>query len=581
MPALEVPAETDRSAAPLSPVRMLLAGLLGALLLGALGLLLAMAANRPFQVDEVEHVHAAYELRVGRLIYRDFRQAHDPLLYPLLEPLIDPSDPAASFRRARFASTGLLIGTVLLVGVCAYRSSNWLGAWLAGGLCLTHTTLLERGMEVRPDGAVALCTAAALAVDLSGWSARRRFVLEGLLLSTAFLFTNKAAFPCFAFGCLWLFTALRRRSPGLLVWPMAAWTLPLAVTAGIMAWLGNLGPFLELNVFNATSEILGTAVHTTRFGPWHFLVHEGVRNPVFSVLAVAGLAYGVARAAGGRIGRPPESAPAGSGGGGLPFTTFLALVLVASLWLNPFPFPYLHVTVLPTLAVLAGSSVARLAQRWGVTASHPIGLLLVLLLVGAAFSRLVPATHRGGHPVPGPSARDPGGDPASHGAGRPGVRHGRPLLPPRRALRLIDDREHLLPILLGRVGADPQELRRTGTVALIVNYRTAWLGEEDRRFLAAHFVHYDGNVFLLGADLSDLPVGETRRFEALAGKRFRFEGRGSIEVDGAPFAEGVLARGPHEIRRVSGGGPSRLIVATPEPVSRPPRPPSRLFVNFD
>ncbi len=568
--------DRGRPATPFSPARILLAGLLGVVLLGALGLLVEMAASRPFQVDEVEHIHAAYELRAGRLIYRDFRQAHDPLLYPLLEPLIDPARPAASFRRARILSTGMLLGTIVLVGLCAYRLSNWLGAWLAGGLCLTNTTLLERGMEVRPDGAVALCTAAALAVELSGWSARRRFVVEGLLLSAAFLFTNKAAFACFAFGCLWLVTAVRRRSPSLVVWPMVAWTLPLLSAAAVMAWLGNLVPFLRLNVLSAASEALGTAAHTTRFGPWPFLAHEGLRNGVFSALALAGLIYGAAA----WLQRSPAPSSCRNVAG-VRFTLVLGVVLLASLWLNPFPFPYLHVTVLPTLAVLAGVVVACVASRFGLTAARPAGLALVLVLVAVSllvtFPRLVDVasrsqTHQLETLEEVQRVTDPG-DPVFDMVGL--------YFRPDGQFAYLMTGNTFSRYRAGGLPPIPEELRRTGTVALIVSYRTSWLDAPDRRFLAQRFVHYDGNIFLLGADLSRLAVGETRRFEALAEKRFRIEGAGTFEVDGAPFREGVLRRGWHEVRRLTGNGPGRLIVATPEPVPWPPRPPARLYVNFD
>ena len=335
-------------------VRILLAGILTVLFLGAATLLVEIAKNRPYQVDEVEHVHAAYEMHVGRLIYRDFRQFHNPLLYPLLSPVIDSADPAASFHRARVVTTGFLFATILLSGFCAYRLSNGLGGLLVVGLALTETTLVERGMEVRPDGAVALCTAAGLAIELSGLERKRRYVLEGLVLSAAFLFTNKAVFVCLAFGCLWLVTAVRRRSLGLILRPMAAWVLPLAAAAGIMAWLGNLGQYFRLNILAAASEALGTTSFSPgSFGPWGFVRHEGLRNPLFFALALAGLAYGAsAWWSGWRTADPA-----------LRFTTFLGAVLLASLWLNPYPYPYLQVTVLPTLAVLAGAAVGSLAGK--------------------------------------------------------------------------------------------------------------------------------------------------------------------------------------------------------------------------
>jgi|GEM_PF-1668800 len=561
--------------------RLVLAAVLGALFLASVALLIEIAANRPFQVDEVEHVHATYELRAGRLIYRDFRQAHDPLLYPLLEPLVDPADPVASFHRARIPSTAMLLATIVLVGWCAFRLSNALGGLLASGLALTHSTLIERGMEVRPDGPLALCIAAALAVELSGLEKRRRFLLEGLILSAAFLFTNKAAFACFAFGCLWLASAVRERSPGLVVWSMVAWTAPLAVAAGVMAWLGNLDAFLRLNVLNAASEAVGAAAHTTRFGPWQFLWHEGARNLLFSVLAVAGLLYG----AGAWL---PRSSPAAArrpaawpAGAKLRFTAFLGAILVASLWLNPFPFPYLHVTVLPTLAVLAGAAVARLVAARGLTAARAGGLGLLVGLVAVSFflsfPRLVElATRSQDHQMQTlqliQRLTEPG-DPVFDMVGlyfRPDG-HYAYLMTGNTFSRYRS----------GGLRPIPEELRRTGTVALIFNYRTTWLGSEDRHFLETHFVQYDRNVFLLGIGLTRLQPGEEVRFEALAGKRFRYDGPGQIAVDGQPFKEGFLARGEHTIERLAGRGPSRLIMATSSACPWPPRPPRPLFLNFD
>ncbi len=571
-PAGEVERRRTAAATAARLLRVLLAGVLAALFLGAATLIVEIAANRPYQVDEVEHVHAAYEMHVGRLLYRDFRQFHNPLLYPVLSPVIDPADPAASFQRARVVTTSFLFATVLLAGFCAYRLSNALGGFLAVGLALTQTTLVERGMEVRPDGALALCTAAALAVELSELERRKRFVLEALLLSAAFLFTNKAAFACFAFGCLWLVTAVRRRSPGLVLWPMAAWALPLAVAAGIMAWLGNLGPYVRLNVLAAASEALGTtSFDPGKFGPWGFLLRGGLRNPLFSALALAGLAYGASA----WWPRWRRADPA------LRFTAFLGVVLLVSLWLNPYPYPYLQVTVLPTLAVLAAATVARLAARGRSDAARTAGLALVVALVGLALflssPRLVEvATRSQQHQVEtldriqrltGP------GDPVFDMVGfyfRPDG-HYAYALPGNIFARYQ----------AGGLAPIPEELRRTGTVAVIYNYRTTWLGERDRRFLSGHFVQYDRNVFLLGVALSGLGPGDTKRFEALAGKRFRYDGDGRIAVDGKPFGEGFLARGGHTIERLEGAGPARLILATPGPIPWPPRHPRRLFVNFD
>ena len=200
-----MPAATPAARAGERPVRLIAYALLGTFFVVALVLLWPISWNRPFQVDEVEHVHAAYNVRMGRLIYEDFRQTHNPLLYFALRPLVGPEDPVGTYHRARLLTTALFTLTVVLCGLCAGRLGGLPAGLLAAGLALVHTTFADRGPEIRPDGPVALCLSAALLVELSGMRRLRRYGVEALLLSVAFLLTNKASFACFAFGCLWLF----------------------------------------------------------------------------------------------------------------------------------------------------------------------------------------------------------------------------------------------------------------------------------------------------------------------------------------------------------------------------------------
>ncbi len=571
-------------------LRNALLALVALTLLAGAGLVVAVASLRPFQVDEVEHVHAAYEVRAGRLLYRDVRQSHGPLLYLLLAPVIEPDEPVASFFHARAVSTAMLLGTVLLVGIAGRRLSTPLGGALAAGLALVHTTMAGRGIEVRPDGGVALCVAAALAVELSPLERRRRYVIEALLLSAAFLFTDKAAFACFAFGCLWLTAAVRERAPGLLLRPLAAWVAPLAVAAGVMAWLGNLGDFLRLAVVDVAATATGLAAYGPRsFWPGDFLVNEGARNLLFSALAVAGLAsgglawYRTCSRARRRLGATGGDAPPR----GLRFTAFLAAVLVASLWCNPFPFPYLHLTVLPTLAVLAAAVVANAARARGLDLGRPAGAVLLLGILWLAAAPGVPYLVRLARLPQEPQLETlrqvqrttAPGDPVFDMAGL--------YFRPDAVYAYVTTINSLERYRTGELPPISEELRRHRAVAYIASYRTDWLGAEERAFLDRHFVHYDRNLYLLGCDLSGLAPGEARRFEALAGRRFRHDGAARIRVDGRLFGAGFLARGWHRIELASRGGaesssgPERLILETPPPVAWPPRPPRELYEDFD
>jgi len=544
------------------PTRLLAYALWGTFFIYALVLLWAQSWNRPFQVDEVEHVHAAYNVSIGKLIYEDFRQTHNPLLYFVLGPLVDPGDPVGTFRRARSFTTALLMVHVALCGLCAWRLAGAAGGLLAAGLALVHTTFAERGLEVRTDGPMALCVTAALWVELSGLERLRRYCLEALLLAVAFLTTNKASFACFAFGCLWLAAAARHRRFRLVALPMAVWILPLALAAAAMAAAGNLEEWVALNFVSAFDDVTRAAPHSQGFdlGPAaRHLARESGRNLLFCVLAVAGGLVAARR--------------------GLVFPVFLAAVLFASIWLNPFPYPYFHVTALPASAVLAGVAGARLCGALRLAPEATPSLFLALAVLAGAAAQSVPF-------LVGRAA--PGDQPQFEA-----LREIRRVTEPDDAVfdmvglyfRPDASRVYLMTGVTlqryrrGRFPRIADELRRSQAVAFVYNYRIGWLTGEEKRFLEEHFTHYDGNLSLLGSMLPIEP-GESMTFEVLKAKPFRYDGRGAILVDGRPFRRGWLERGPHVVTRVERAGRDRLIMDTPPPIPWPPRPPVELYDVF-
>jgi hypothetical protein len=556
-------------------LRPLLLGLLGTLIVLGLVIVGVVSSGRALQVDEVEHVHAAYNVRRGQLPYEDFHQPHNPLLYYALWPVVDPEEPEESFRRSRLVTTAVLVLNVALCGICAGRLGGLPAAVLALCLSLSHTTFVERGLEVRTDGPMSALVVAALAVELSGMPRRKRYGLEALLLSGAFLLTNKACFACFAFGCLWLLEAVRTRRPALVAVPMAIWIVPLLVAFGLMAAAGNLAAFLDLNFGRAVGELARTTENSSEFSfsrTWVFVQGESARNLAFCVVALAGWLIGMAswRRGGGRV-------------AGLRFTAYLAVVLFASLWLNPFPFPYLHVTILPVFVVLAGVAGARLIAWMGLEPHRPAAWAVVLFLAAAAAVQGMPfiawrgvsflehqfATLREVQRVvePQDAVFDMAGLYFRPDAHRFYFMTGHTLA----RYRLGEE--------VGGIPRIPDELRRNEAVAFIVNYRFDWLPPSEQWFLHNHFVHFEGNVFLIGSRLL-LEPGETIDFEVLKGKTFRYDGEGSILVDGEPFSEGFLDKGTHRITRVERNGRDRLIMAVPSPRRWPPSPPSQLYEFF-
>lgn len=561
----------------LSLLRSFLLGLIGAFFLLELTVLAILSSSRGFQVDEVEHIHAAYNVRSGKLIYRDFRQDHNPLLYFVLWPVIDPDQPEGSFRHARTVTTALLLVNVALCGICAYRLRGLTAGVVASGLALCHTTFVERGMEVRTDGPMALAVVAALAVELSGMERLKRYCLEALLLSVAFLFTNKACFACFAFGCLWLAAAFTERRPALVAAPMGVWLFPLLAVLGWMAVAGNLRQFVDINFVFAGRELLRTGAISGGFevSPgWKYVSREGLRNTAFCAAALGGWAIAVASW---RRGPAPER-----GRSGLRFTAVLAAVLFLSLWLNPFPYPYLQVTVLPVFAVLAGVAGASVVGRLGLEPWGAAAWFTVLLLLAAAGLQGLPYLALRSISFLEPQLETLR---AIHRATEPDEAVfdmvGLHFRPDGHYFYNLT-RDGLKLYRLGEAGGIrriPDELRDREVAAFIMNYRFEGLPQEDRRFLLEHFAQYDGNVFLAGSSLP-IEAGESLEFEVLKSKPFRYDGDGAILVDGEPFRQGLLGKGVHRITRVERRGPDRLIAATSPPVPWPPRPVVQLFDFF-
>lgn len=540
------------------PAAITLAAAGGFALLIGLFLLAAVCGNRMFQVDEVEHLHAAYNLRDGRMIYSDFWQGHPPLLYVLLLPCVDPADPVASYQRGRIFSGAILLITIALCGYCGSKLGNRWTALLAAGLTLSHTTLIERGIEVRPDGALACCMMAALAIELSQRStALRRFTIQSLILGSGLLLSQKGVFPLATFALLWLFTAWRARQPRLALQPLLMSLVPLTVAIGIMAMIGNASFFIRYVILDATSAVSHSAMRAT-FGPAGFLIREGARNPVFITAVLAGLTLIVIRR------RDLLTL----------FTAFPGLAAFGALWLNPFPWPYVHVAVMPLLAVI-GSLAPLLFTGSRVTSA----LAVIITIVAIAMSA--------------PRLLQKAGDSAD--AQFATLREVGRVVSPRSTvfdLAGLYFRPDAYPVyaMSGDMlqsygnGAFPRivpELRRNNVACVLYNYRTAVLPPLEKDFIGTHFTHYDGYIFLPGADLSAISDGNQRPFETLAGATYRYDGAGAITVDGIPFSRGTLAAGIHRIAVIRSSLSSRLIVDTPPPVPTQSEPRAPLFGQFD
>jgi hypothetical protein len=534
----------------------------------AAGAAVILSIRRELQVDEIEHVKAAYNRSQGERLYADFWQGHHPGIYLLLSPMIDPERPRASFARGRTLMLWVFCLSLALAGLCAWRLSGRLaGGGLAAGFLALHSTFVERGLEIRPDGLLAALGLGALAAEFWVSDRLRRVCAQAALLSLAFLCTNKAVLLCAGFGCLWLLAAWRERRAALLWAPCAVFAAPLAATALWLAATGSLEAFLRYNVLNQFEVVARSAGADSSFGPWRFVRQEGARNLLFSAAALLGLGAAVLRSL--RPVDPPLRA-----------ATWIAALALSSLWVLPHPFPYQHVAVLPFVAVLAAAACVRVAGALRIRSSLALGGVVVLLLGGAALTsapRLAERMRRS-HKVQIAQIE----------------RISRITAPDEPVFDLVGlyFRPDAYPIYLmtgahfsryRRGGFPPiaATLARSAPAVIGFNYRTSWLDGEDKEFIRSHYVHYDGNLFVPGRWLGTLEPGAKQSFEVLRSRPFVFRGEGSLLVDGRPFARGVLDAGTHVLSTDTGIVEGSLVQEMHEPLPENPGPILSLYSPFD
>lgn len=269
--------------------RFLWPALFGLLLFSIL-LRLALTLNKQVDIDEFQHLHAAWMVSQHYQLYRDFWENHTPLFYYFLIPL---------FRFCREGS-GLVIAARLIMSFSAFaillmtyalaRTHHDRGTSFLAVLILSYMAIfMQKSIEVRPDQIlVALWLASlwmsirALAVDQ-----KSKLFFAGFLLGVAFLFSPKALLPLaamsFTFAAL---SGLRRPRAAFLrfVRLQGSYALGFMVpVVACLAWFYQAGTFREM----LRLTVLENLRYPDHYRPF-YLLH--LTNICFFLLAGVGVA---------------------------------------------------------------------------------------------------------------------------------------------------------------------------------------------------------------------------------------------------------------------------------------------------
>jgi hypothetical protein len=347
-----------------------------------LAIILALAAFRFFDGDEIEHVHSAWYVLQGAVPYVDFFEHHHPLLWYLLAPALAAFPEAASTMIAIRLAFFLLVPAIAWV---TYRLARECGAardaaWLCVFLLLSMTTFAYVAIEIRPDvPQVLFGVASVLFFARTRRTGRARdAALCGITAAAAFLFLQKALLLIALLVVAFAADAVRRRvNRRLGLCAAAAFAATCVPFAALLAAAGAFDDYL------VTNWMLNARVGAGR-APVSFLdagvLRDFARNAVFWLLSMA-----VAAAALRRRRDAPFGLPA-----------FLGWGLVAMLFATNRVVDRYLVAAVPFLAVAAGMWLAEEAGRRRINGPRVTAVLLVVcLLPGVGMARSVLRTNRG------------------------------------------------------------------------------------------------------------------------------------------------------------------------------------------
>jgi hypothetical protein len=356
------------------------------LTLGAYFWRLYLLRVRYFNPDEFEHLHAAWCISKGMLLYRDFFELHTPWLHFFLAQFYTFFDVETNVAGAQaflfFARTWMWVFTGLILVWTLWLGRLWRDARVGcvAALFLANTLMFFRKtLEVRPDVlSVTVWLACLIAVvrgirdEETGRNPRWRFLWSGIFLGAAVMCTQKMLFAFPGFGLAMLWYLLDPRSRGThrqrlrnVAYQVAGFCLPVLLTFGYFAFRGALGQFIEYN-------FLLTSRWKFVFTPTYDLKQLVKDNPILVGLALVGFFRALFRT----FEREPFRR-------GEPIYVLSALGLFVGLFIIQAPHQQYYLMFLPLGAVFASdafldamdSAAAALHGEW---ARHARFILCVL-----------------------------------------------------------------------------------------------------------------------------------------------------------------------------------------------------------
>jgi hypothetical protein len=462
------------------------------LLILLLGFSVYLAMNRIYQVDECQNIYVARILASG-WSDRFYSSSELLQLWPLTWLASHAQDSESLYTSSRLAMVVVFWLNIFLTATACgmpWKSKGFI--WVLLGAA-TLTPMWDYGFEIRHDNLVLffLLLSWNLIRNLRGRTWLLPFVLGGLAAIMQFSTFKAFAYwvPLAAIFLFWPPDHLKGRRISMVGFGLLGFLITGVLVALLFQWSGQLSTFLE----GIRIALSFSADGASRFAPWDTLSRLVLQVPLLLGVSTAALAWNLRRF----FKEKPQSDP---WEGTLPETALLCAALLALL-VNPTPYPYNLVLLIPFAFILAVRWLSRLSE------SSNLSPTMVWLSFGVFFF-----TH--GLPFMKQTLRhldfsndrqqllmsvaealtDPAKDCVYDASG---------LVASRQSAgyqwflhSLIVNR-----IASGKTPGLKEMLTQNPAPVLIPSYRFAWLRPEDVNFVQAHYLGLAEDLYVLGGDL--------------------------------------------------------------------------------
>lgn len=202
-------------------------------------------------IDELEHLHAAWCLAHGQVIYRDFFEHHGLPWYLLLQVIPRSfDDPFQALWAGRALMMAFWAGILLLQWRLAEPEWPTFFRAIAVVLLCSFTTFSVKATDIRPDVPNALIASLILVLGFKPLTPWRCFAI-GLCTGTGLLFSPKIAFSISGYLAGLIYLHRKANPPGIRGWVHFLWPMLLGFILPCLAVLvyllihGSLKKFYE------------------------------------------------------------------------------------------------------------------------------------------------------------------------------------------------------------------------------------------------------------------------------------------------------------------------------------------------